>query len=162
CGRRHGPADRDRRGDRRHDHLPATAVAASAALRMTIRCGFVNSAFSIIEASLCEDPGPVPLPALPSLRRRHDSDLPDPSLPCLPFAPDAAAERALEPLRAICRVLTVRGPLPRGPLRRAWTTLASPLPDMALRNASPTYAGALRQLLAAEQFEIVQAESIEM
>jgi glycosyltransferase involved in cell wall biosynthesis len=81
---------------------------------------------------------------------------------CLTFAPDEAAERALGPLRAVCRVLVVRGPQPRGTLRRAWTTLASPLPDMALRNASRAYAGALRQLLGAESFDIIQAESIEM
>ena len=29
--------------------------------------------------------------------------------------------------------------------RRAWTTLVSPLPDMALRNAAPAYAAALKQ-----------------
>jgi glycosyltransferase involved in cell wall biosynthesis len=81
---------------------------------------------------------------------------------CLTFAPDAAAEQALAPLRAICRVQTVLGPPPRSISRRALTTLASPLPDMALRNASPAYTQALAQLLAAEQFDIVQAESIEM
>src|SRR5689334_8087161 len=81
---------------------------------------------------------------------------------CLTFAPDAAAERALAPLRAFCRVLTVRGPPARGTLRRAWTTLASPLPDMALRNAAPAYAAALQELLATEVFDVVQAESIEM
>ncbi len=81
---------------------------------------------------------------------------------CLTFAPDAAAEQGLAPLRAICRVLTVRGPLPRSPLRRAWTTLASPLPDMALRNAAPAYADALQSLLAVELFDVIQAESIEM
>jgi glycosyltransferase involved in cell wall biosynthesis len=86
---------------------------------------------------------------------RHD-------VACLTFAPDEAAERALEPLRAVCRVLVVRGPQPRSTLRRAWTTLASPLPDMALRNTSRAYAGALRQLLSAERFDIIQAESIEM
>jgi hypothetical protein len=68
---------------------------------------------------------------------RHD-------VTCLTFAPDEAAERALEPLRAVCRVLAVRGPQPRGTLRRTWTTLASTQPDMALRNASRAYAGALR------------------
>jgi glycosyltransferase involved in cell wall biosynthesis len=47
-------------------------------------------------------------------------------------------------------------------LRRAWTTLASPLPDMALRNASRAYAAALTQLLSAERFDTIQAESIEM
>jgi glycosyltransferase involved in cell wall biosynthesis len=81
---------------------------------------------------------------------------------CLTFAPDEAADRALEPLRAVCRVLTVRGPDHRGLARRAWTTLASPLPDMALRNASRAYALALCELLASERFDVVQAESIEM
>lgn len=46
--------------------------------------------------------------------------------------------------------------------RRAWTTLASPLPDMALRNHSARFAAALRGLLAHEHFDLVQAESIEM
>ena len=89
------------------------------------------------------------------LAARHD-------VTCLTFAPDAVAERQLAPLRAVCRVLTVPGPPLRGPLRRAWTTLASPLPDMALRNAAPAYAESLRALLTAEEFDIVQAESIEM
>jgi glycosyltransferase involved in cell wall biosynthesis len=89
------------------------------------------------------------------LGARHD-------VTCLTFAPDDEAERALAPLREICRVLTVRGPLPRGLLRRAWTTLASPLPDMALRNASRAYVSALADVFARECFDIVQAESIEM
>jgi len=89
------------------------------------------------------------------LAARHD-------LTCLSFAPDAAAEQALGPLQRVCRVVTVRGPLARSLPRRAWTTLTSPLPDMALRNAAPAYADALRALLATEQFDIVQAESIEM
>jgi glycosyltransferase involved in cell wall biosynthesis len=84
------------------------------------------------------------------------------SLTCLTFVPDDAAQHALEPLHAICRVQAVRGPQPRGTLRRAWTTLASPLPDMALRNSSRAYTNALKQLLDAEHFDIVQAESIEM
>jgi sugar transferase (PEP-CTERM/EpsH1 system associated) len=81
---------------------------------------------------------------------------------CLTFAPHEEAERALAPLREICQVLTVRGPLPRGLLRRAWTTLASRLPDMALRNASRAYVTALADVFARERFDIVQAESIEM
>ena len=83
-------------------------------------------------------------------------------LTCLTFVPDDAAQRALDPLRAICRVLEVRGPPSRGTLRRAWTTLTSPLPDMALRNAARDYMRALEQLLGAERFDIIQAESIEM
>src|SRR4051794_39350063 len=89
------------------------------------------------------------------LAARHD-------LTCLSFVPDAAAEQALAPLQRVCRVVTVRGPIDRSLPRRAWTTLVSPLPDMALRNAAPAYADALRALLATEQFDIVQAESIEM
>lgn len=81
---------------------------------------------------------------------------------CLTFAPDEAAEAALEPMRAWCRVLVVRGPDPRSIARRAWTTIASPLPDMALRNQSATFAARLGELLDQERFDIVQAESIEM
>jgi glycosyltransferase involved in cell wall biosynthesis len=81
---------------------------------------------------------------------------------CLSFALNAAAERALAPLQRVCRVVTVRGPNARSLPRRAWTTLASPLPDMALRNVAPAYADTLRGLLATEQFDIIQAESIEM
>jgi polysaccharide biosynthesis protein PslH len=89
------------------------------------------------------------------LAARHD-------VTCLSFAPNAAAEQAMTPLQRVCRVLTVRGPIARSLSRRAWTTLASRLPDMALRNAAPAYAAALRALLATEQFDIIQAESIEM
>lgn len=92
---------------------------------------------------------------LRGLARRH-------TLTCLTFAPDAAAEEALAPLRNVCRVVTVRGPAPRSVPRRAWTTLTSPLPDMALRNASPAFRAALRDLVARERFDVVQAESIEM
>lgn len=89
------------------------------------------------------------------LAQRHD-------VTCLAFAPDLAAEHALAPLQRICRVVPVRGPLARGLARRAWTTLASPLPDMALRNVLPAYAAALRALVATEPFDVIQAESIEM
>jgi glycosyltransferase involved in cell wall biosynthesis len=89
------------------------------------------------------------------LARNHD-------LTCLSFVPDLAAEHALAPLQRICRVVTVHGPIRRSLPRRAWTTIASPLPDMALRNALPAYADALRALLATETFDVIQAESIEM
>lgn len=92
---------------------------------------------------------------LTGLAARHDLTL-------LTFAPDAGAIAALAPLRDHCRVATVIGPQPRGLARRAISTLASPLPDMALRNASPAFAEALSRLLAAERFDIVQAESIEL
>ena len=89
------------------------------------------------------------------LARRH-------RVTCLTFAPDEAAEQGLAPLREVCRVATVRGPVRRSLALRAWTTVGSPLPDMALRNASERYAAALRDLLASERFDLVQAESIEM
>lgn len=81
---------------------------------------------------------------------------------CLTFAPDDQAVAGLAPLREYCRVVTVRGLLPRSLARRAVTTLTSPLPDMALRNAAPAYSAALRQLLRAHAFDVVQAASIEM
>ena len=89
------------------------------------------------------------------LAREHD-------VTCLSFVPDLAAEHALAPLQRICRVVTVYGPIRRSLPRRAWSTLASRLPDMALRNALPAYADALRALLATESFDVIQAESIEM
>ena len=60
------------------------------------------------------------------------------------------------------RVPTVIGPPPRSLARRAWTTLASPLPDLALRNAAPAYRAALSRMLAAERFDLVHAASLEM
>lgn len=92
---------------------------------------------------------------LRGLSARHD-------VTCLTFAADDAAEHALAPLHDVCRVLVVRGPARRTLARRAVSTLASPLPDMALRNAAPEYAAALANLLAAESFDVIQAESIEM
>lgn len=89
------------------------------------------------------------------LARRH-------AVTCLTFAPDDAAEAALAPLRERCRVIVVRGPARRSTLHRAWTTVVSPLPDMALRNVSSAYTDALRRLLDQEDFDIVQAESIEL
>ncbi len=92
---------------------------------------------------------------LAGLAKRH-------AVTCLTFAPNDDAAAALGPLRQVCRVETVAGPPQRRLARRATTTLASPLPDMALRNAAPAYAAALERLLATERFDIIQAESIEM
>ncbi len=92
---------------------------------------------------------------LVGLARHHDIWL-------LTSAPDDAAVAALAPLRDHCHLHTVPGPPPRSMLRRAWTTLFSPLPDMALRNADPAYAAALRHLLHTHAIDIIQAESIEM
>jgi len=80
----------------------------------------------------------------------------------LTFAPSPEAVGALAPLRELCGVSTVIGPPRRSLAARARTTLTSPLPDMALRNASQAFAEALSRTLAAERFDVVQAESIEM
>jgi sugar transferase (PEP-CTERM/EpsH1 system associated) len=89
------------------------------------------------------------------LAQRHD-------VCCLTFVPSGSAAAALEPLRASCKVEIVEGVPQRSMLRRAWTTLASRKPDMALRNASKAYSKALRQLLRTDYFDMVHAESIEM
>ncbi|WP_322488670.1 glycosyltransferase family 4 protein [Chloroflexus sp.] len=80
----------------------------------------------------------------------------------LSFAPDEAAAAAMQPLRDLAEVRIVIGLTARSLGQRALTTLASPLPDMALRNASPAYSAAFAELLANAQFEVVLAESIEM
>lgn len=92
---------------------------------------------------------------LAGLAARHD-------ITCLSFAPDAAAVAAMAPLRELCKLATVIGPPRRSLARRALTTLASPRPDLALRNASSAYATALSRLLAAERFDVVHAASLEM
>jgi glycosyltransferase involved in cell wall biosynthesis len=92
---------------------------------------------------------------LAGLAERH-------AVTCLSFAPDAAAVAAMAPLRDICRLATVIGPPPRSLARRAWTTLASPLPDLALRNLAKGYRAALSRTLAAERFDVVHVASLEM
>jgi sugar transferase (PEP-CTERM/EpsH1 system associated) len=81
---------------------------------------------------------------------------------CVTFAPNPSAVAALAPLRTHAQVISVLGPPPRSLLTRARTTLFSPHPDMALRNASTAFTEALSRVLASERFDVVQAESIEM
>jgi sugar transferase (PEP-CTERM/EpsH1 system associated) len=81
---------------------------------------------------------------------------------CLTFAADQTAVAAMQPLRAMARLIPVVGVPQRTLVRRALDTLTSPLPDMALRNASVDYSQALEQLVYHEKFDVVQAESIEM
>ena len=65
------------------------------------------------------------------------------------------------PLRALCQRIEI-APYPTRSLpQRAWTTLTSPLPDMALRLKS----GAMHAQVAArlrEPFDVIQVEGIEM
>ncbi len=80
----------------------------------------------------------------------------------LSFAPDESAVQALASLQNLVRLQVVIGPSPRSLFQRALTTLFSPQPDMALRNASIAYTTALQKLLTDEHFDVVLAESIEM
>jgi sugar transferase (PEP-CTERM/EpsH1 system associated) len=84
------------------------------------------------------------------------------SVTLLSFAPDAQAVKSMAPIRDWCRLATVPSPPSRSPAQRALTTLLSPQPDMALRNRSVAYTEALSRQLAAEQFDVILASSIEM
>ncbi len=67
-----------------------------------------------------------------------------------------------EPLRALCRRIVIAPYPTRSLAQRAWTTFASPLPDMALRLASRAMRDKLSSLVRDEAFDIIQIEGIEM
>ncbi len=70
--------------------------------------------------------------------------------------------REAEPLGELCQKIVI-APYPSRTLaRRAWTTLFSPLPDMALRLASTAMRDQLAALAHDETFDVVQIEGIEM
>lgn len=92
---------------------------------------------------------------LRGLAQRH-------TVSCLSFAPDQASADALRALRDFVSLEVVIGPATRSLSWRAITTLASHLPDMALRNQSASYTATLNRVLQQQQFDVVQAESIEM
>ncbi len=88
------------------------------------------------------------------LSTRHEVHL-------LTFTDATMGEDTLAPLRGLCQVDTI--PLPaHTPRRRLQTLLLSSLPDMALRGRSAEFARVLAAKLAAADFDVVQAESIEM
>src|SRR5205823_3488309 len=106
CRGRHGSADCDRGGRRGAESVsPAPAAAGerrAAPVKILILApyppypphgGGTMRIYQIIRG----------------LAQRHE-------VTCATFAPDDDAERELAPLRAICRVVSVRGPLPRGAL----------------------------------------------
>jgi sugar transferase (PEP-CTERM/EpsH1 system associated) len=66
-----------------------------------------------------------------------------------------------EPLRALCRRIEIAPYPTRSFAQRAWTTLTSPLPDMALRLKSDQM-HKIVDSLRDESFDIVQIEGIEM
>jgi glycosyltransferase involved in cell wall biosynthesis len=70
--------------------------------------------------------------------------------------------QSAEPLRALCQRIEI-APYPTRTLgQRAWTTLVSPLPDMALRLASHSMHEIVDAVLREQTFDIIQVEGIEM
>jgi glycosyltransferase involved in cell wall biosynthesis len=68
---------------------------------------------------------------------------------------------AIEPLLALCAVHTVPVPA-RSTAQRLWQLVSTRRPDMAHRLYSESFAAELRRLLAANRFDIVQVEGIEL
>lgn len=89
------------------------------------------------------------------LARRHVVDL-------LTFAPEPLPDCAPAPLRTCCRQIIVVAAPVRPLVRRARDTLLNPLPDMALRLASPAMHDHLARLLRENRYEVIQVEGIEM
>ncbi len=79
----------------------------------------------------------------------------------LTFVANRESAAALAPLRAFCTVHTIQAPV-HSIERRLRTLLTSTVPDMALRGSDEQFVQALRYLLESAQFDVVQAESIEM
>lgn len=67
-----------------------------------------------------------------------------------------------EPLRALCRRVELASYPTRSMIQRAWTTLASPMPDMALRLKSDEMHATVERVLREENFDVIQIEGIEM
>lgn len=68
-----------------------------------------------------------------------------------------------DPLPRLCqRITRVQMPPRRSIPKRAWSTLFSPFPDMALRLASEAMSMHLARLIREEEFDVVQVEGIEM
>jgi sugar transferase (PEP-CTERM/EpsH1 system associated) len=66
------------------------------------------------------------------------------------------------PLRELCQRIEIATYPTRTLAQRAWTTLTSPLPDMALRLKSAEMHAKFEALVRAESFDIIQVEGIEM
>lgn len=78
-----------------------------------------------------------------------------------PDLPSAQADAALAALGEFCSVEAVAAPRHTS-ARRLRTLIGSWQPDMVLRGASPPFAHALDALLGRFDFDVIQAESIEM
>jgi sugar transferase (PEP-CTERM/EpsH1 system associated) len=89
------------------------------------------------------------------LAQRHTIDLLSFMGPGDELTPDSELHR-------LCRHVATAPQPQRSSNQRAQDTLLSPQPDMALRLASPEMAGLVRAWTGAQQYDIVQAEGIEM
>lgn len=91
------------------------------------------------------------------LAQRHQVDL-------LTLAQPGDSPAAQTPLAALCRqVSAAPAPPPRPIRRRLLDTLASPLPDMALRLAGvASFQAALLDLIQTHRYDVLQVEGIEM
>ena len=90
------------------------------------------------------------------MSQRHEIDL-------LTFA-DAGSVRRISgsPLGKACRRIAWADAPSRSMIGRAFTTLFSPRPDMALRLWSPRLANRLSALLREREYDVIQIEAIEM
>jgi glycosyltransferase involved in cell wall biosynthesis len=92
---------------------------------------------------------------LAGLAQRHDIHL-------LSFCTSDDDPAGARPLQDACVAIhTVPEPV-RTMTQRMWTMLASPLPDIAHRLASPVFEATLRSLLGTQSFDVVELEGIEM
>jgi sugar transferase (PEP-CTERM/EpsH1 system associated) len=92
---------------------------------------------------------------LSGLAQRHDIHL-------LSFCTHDDDLSGVQPLQDACVAIhTVPEPV-RTMSQRMWTMLASPLPDMAHRLASPVFEATLRGVLSEQSFDVVEFEGIEM
>jgi polysaccharide biosynthesis protein PslH len=73
-----------------------------------------------------------------------------------------AFQAPITPLQWMCRSIVAEPQPSRKLSRRAWDTLFNPLPDMALRLASPVMAGHLARLIHENEYDVIQVEGIEM
>ena len=80
-------------------------------------------------------------------------------LSLIPPAYDPADAR---PLQEICEAVQAVPQPARTVRQRLWTTLTSPLPDMAHRLACPALDALLAQALASQAFDVIEIEGIEM
>ncbi|MBI5034336.1 MAG: glycosyltransferase [Chloroflexi bacterium] len=69
---------------------------------------------------------------------------------------------AAEPLRAFCKRIEIAPYPSRSMIKRAWTTLTSPMPDMGLRLKSKAMHDLVERVMREEKFDVVQVEGIEM